>query len=71
MKYAVVFEKTPTGWSAYPPDLPGVGVAGATLEETRALAIEAIAQQVAALRRDGEPVPEPTTRVEEVETSAA
>ena len=23
MKYVVVYEQTPTGWSAYVPDLPG------------------------------------------------
>ena len=31
--YAVVFEKTETGWSAYAPDLPGLGVAGETFED--------------------------------------
>jgi hypothetical protein len=29
----VVFEKTATGWSAYAPDLPDLGVAGATFEK--------------------------------------
>ena len=37
MKYAVVFEKTATGYSAYVPDLPGCIAAGATLEETTEL----------------------------------
>lgn len=31
MRYAVVFEKKATGYSAYPPDLPGVGVAAETV----------------------------------------
>ena len=70
VKYAVIFEKTVTGWSAYPPDIPGVGVAGATLDETRRLASEAIALHIAALREDGEAVPEPTTHVEEIEPAA-
>jgi len=30
-EYAAVFEKTANGWSAYAPDLPGLGVAAATL----------------------------------------
>jgi hypothetical protein len=34
---AVVFEKTANGWSAYAPDLPGLGVAAATIEETEKL----------------------------------
>ena len=27
-EYTAIFEKTSTGWSAYAPDLPGLGVAG-------------------------------------------
>lgn len=64
--YAVVFEKTETGWSAYAPDLPGLGVAGATFEETEQLMREAIEFHIEALRGDGDPVPEPTTRVGEI-----
>ena len=41
-EYAVTFEKTETGWSAYAPDLPGPGVAGATFEETEQLIREGI-----------------------------
>jgi predicted RNase H-like HicB family nuclease len=62
-EYAVVFEKTETGWSAYAPDLPGLGVAGATFEETQQLMREGIEFHIEGLRADGEPVPEPTTRV--------
>ncbi|MDZ4707051.1 MAG: type II toxin-antitoxin system HicB family antitoxin [Saprospiraceae bacterium] len=29
-KYLVVYEKTKTGYSAYPPDLPGVAATGST-----------------------------------------
>jgi predicted RNase H-like HicB family nuclease len=60
---AVVFEKTETGWSAYAPDLPGLGVAGTTFEETEQLIREGIAFHIEGLRADGEPIPEPTTRV--------
>ena len=35
MKFAVIYEKTRTGYSAYVPDLPGCVAGGATLEETR------------------------------------
>lgn len=64
--YAVVFGKTDTGWTAYAPDLPGLGVAGASFEETEQLIREGIEFHIEGLRADGDPVPEPTTRVIEV-----
>ena len=42
MKYVVVYEKSASGWGAYSPDLPGVGVAGATLDEVKQLIREAM-----------------------------
>jgi len=68
--YAVVFEKTETRWSAYAPDLPGLGVAGASLEETEQLMREGIEFHNEGLRADGEPVPEPTTCVTEIPVPA-
>jgi predicted RNase H-like HicB family nuclease len=65
-EYAVIFEKTETGWSAYVPDLPGLGVAGTTFEETEQLIREGIEFHIEGLRAEGEAVPEPTTRVLEV-----
>jgi predicted RNase H-like HicB family nuclease len=69
-EYAVIFEKTETGWSAYVPDLPGLGVAGSTFEETEQLIREGVAFHIEGLRADREPVPDPTTRVIEVAVSA-
>jgi predicted RNase H-like HicB family nuclease len=69
-QYAVVFEKTSTGWSAYAPDLPGLGVASKTYAETEQLIREGIEFHIEGLRADGEPVPEPTTRVSEIPVSA-
>jgi predicted RNase H-like HicB family nuclease len=63
--YVVIFEKTDTGYSAYPPDLPGCGAAAATLDETKALIREAIEIYVEELEKAGYPVPEPTTLAEE------
>lgn len=34
MTYAVIYERTGNGYSAYVPDLPGCVAAGAILEET-------------------------------------
>jgi len=62
-EYAVVFEKTSTGWSAYVPDLPGLGVTGPSYEATEQLIREGIEFHIEGLLRDNEPVPEPTTRV--------
>jgi predicted RNase H-like HicB family nuclease len=62
-EYAVIFEKTSTGWSAYVPDLPGLGVAGPTYEVTEQLIRDGIVFHIEGLRADGEAVPEPTTRV--------
>jgi predicted RNase H-like HicB family nuclease len=57
--WTVVYERTATGWSAYVPALPGVGVAGATHEEAERLASEAIMLHIDGLVADGLPVPEP------------
>ncbi len=62
-EYAVVFEKTPTGWSAYAPDLPGLGVAGTTYDETEELIREGITFHIEGLRSDGDIIPEPAARV--------
>jgi predicted RNase H-like HicB family nuclease len=62
-EYAAVFEKTSTGWSAYAPDLPGLGVAGATFAETERLLREGIELHIDGLREEGLPIPEPVTQV--------
>jgi predicted RNase H-like HicB family nuclease len=62
-EYAAVFEKTSTGWSAYAPDLPGLGVAAKTLAQTEQLLREGIEMHIAGMREDGLPVPEPQTLV--------
>jgi predicted RNase H-like HicB family nuclease len=36
-KYAIIYEKTATGYSAYVPDLPGCIAAGSSLEQTAEL----------------------------------
>jgi predicted RNase H-like HicB family nuclease len=59
MQYVVVYERTPHGWSAYVPDLPGCVAAGDSRDEVEVLLREAIAMHVEALREEGEPLPEP------------
>ena len=59
-EYLVVIEHEAESWGAYCPDLPGVGVVGDSQEEVVRLIREAIAFHLDALRRAGEPIPEPT-----------
>jgi predicted RNase H-like HicB family nuclease len=65
-EYAIIIEKSRTGWSAYAPDLPGLGAAAETFEETDQLIREGIKLHIEVLRETGNPVPEPTTRVSSV-----
>jgi predicted RNase H-like HicB family nuclease len=69
-EYAAVFEKTSTGWSAYVPDLPGLGVAAATYGETETLLREGVEFHIEGLRADGDPISEPTARVMTLPISA-
>ena len=61
-QYAVIYEKTGTGYGAYAPDLPGCVSTGRTLEEAERNMREAIAFHLDGLRADGDPIPEPTTK---------
>jgi predicted RNase H-like HicB family nuclease len=64
MKYAVLFQRTDTGYSAHVPDLPGCVAAGATLEETTELIRGAIRMHLEGITEDGDPIPEPKTIAE-------
>ena len=67
MKYVVVYEPTPTGWSAYLPDLPGCVAAGESREETERLIHEAVPFHIESLRQDNQPIPEPSAWTQTVE----
>jgi predicted RNase H-like HicB family nuclease len=60
MEYLVIYEKGPTSWGAYVPDLPGCVAAGETQEEVRELIEGAIELHLRGMREDGDPIPEPT-----------
>lgn len=70
MKYAVIFEKSATGFGAYVPDLPGCVAVGKTLDETQRLIREAIELHLQGMREDGDPIPEPSSIAEYVTVSA-
>jgi predicted RNase H-like HicB family nuclease len=64
MKYLVIYEKSTTGWSAYAPDLPGLGIAAKTLDEAKELIREAIDFHLEGMREHGDEVPVPSATTE-------
>lgn len=60
MKVLVLFEESATGYGAYAPDLPGCVATGKTIEETRVRMAKAMEIHLAAMRADGDPIPEPS-----------
>lgn len=64
MKYAVIIEKTATGYSAYVPDLPGCVSVGRTRQEIERNIREAMSLSLEELQEQGMPVPSPTTDTE-------
>jgi predicted RNase H-like HicB family nuclease len=59
-KYAVLIAPTRTGYSAHVPDLPGCAATGRTIDETRERMQKAIGMHLAAMREDGDEIPEPS-----------
>jgi predicted RNase H-like HicB family nuclease len=66
-KFAVIIEKGPNNYSAYVPDLPGCISTGRTLDEIEKNIREAIEFHIEGMMEDGDLIPEPTSRVIEVE----
>jgi predicted RNase H-like HicB family nuclease len=64
MKYLVIYEKSETGWGAYAPDLPGLGIAARTLDEAKDLIREAIEFHLEGMREHGDPIPSPSATTE-------
>jgi len=69
MKYLIVIEKTKTGYSAYSPDLPGCVSTGATPDDTEQNMHEAIDFHLDGLRREGFPIPQPSSASAYVEVA--
>ena len=69
LQYAVIFEKTGTGYSAYVPDLPGCVAAGSTRQDVEKLIRGAIQMHLEGMREDGDPIPSPTTWTDLVEVA--
>jgi predicted RNase H-like HicB family nuclease len=71
MRYAIVIEKSPTGFGAYVPDLPACVAVAEDEMEVRDLIREAIELHLEGLREDGQEIPEPAARVEYVDVPHA
>lgn len=69
-RYLVIIEPTPTGYSAYPPDLPGCVSTGRSQAEVEENMREAIAFHLDGLHSDGHPVPPPQSIATYVEVAA-
>jgi predicted RNase H-like HicB family nuclease len=67
----VVIERGEASWGAHVPDLPGCVAIGETREEVVRLIREAISTHIEELKRDGLPVPRPTSEGEFVDVEAA
>lgn len=72
-RYTIILHPDPDegGYTVTVPALPGVVTQGETLEEAIAMAKDAIRLHVAALRADGEPVPEEREHPQAITISVA
>jgi predicted RNase H-like HicB family nuclease len=69
MNYTVLFEKGPTSYGAYVPDLPGCVAVAETCEEAEELIKGAIEMHLQGMREDGDSIPEPTITAAVVEAA--
>jgi len=61
-RYLIIVEETPSGYSAYSPDVPGCVAAAATRSEVEREMHDAIEFHIEGLRAAGEKVPKPRSQ---------
>jgi predicted RNase H-like HicB family nuclease len=71
MQFTVIYEKGPTSWGAYVPDLPGVISVGDSQEEVEQLIQEAIEFHLEGMREEGLTIPSPSSFAGIVEVNPA
>jgi predicted RNase H-like HicB family nuclease len=71
MKYTVIYEKGPTSWGAYVPDLPGVISVGDSRDEVEHLIQEAIEFHLEGMHGEGIAIPSPSSFAGVVEIDSA
>ena len=69
-EYTIIIEEAEGNYSAYCPDLPGCIATGGTVEETIERMKEAIAFHIEGLKKEGLPIPQPSTRAVSVGVEA-
>lgn len=67
MRYAIVIEKADGNYSAYVPDLPGCVASGESVAIVETEIRDAIRFHIDGLKKDGLPVPAPTSIADYVE----
>ena len=71
MSYTVIYEKGPTSWGAYVPDLPGVIAVGDSRDEVERLIREAVKFHLEGMREEGISIPPPSSFAGVVEINSA
>jgi predicted RNase H-like HicB family nuclease len=71
MRFTVIYEKGPTSWGAYIPDLPGVISVADSQEEVERLIQEAIELHLEGMREEGIPIPTPSSFAGVIEINPA
>ena len=64
MRYLVMIRRTPTGYCADVPDLPGCVAADDTINGTQRLIAEAITLHLELMQQSGETIPNPRSSIE-------
>ena len=67
---AIVIEEAESNYAAYVPSLPGCIATGPTVEEAERRLREAIELHVEGMCEDGQPIPDPSSRVEYLDVDA-
>ena len=70
-RYPIIIEKTKSNYSAYCPDLPGCVATGKSVSETFDRAKKAIRFHLDGMKKDGLPIPPPSSKVEYIEISVS
>lgn len=70
-RYSVIIEKAKGNFSAYCPDLQGCVATGKSIKETLANIKEAIQFHIESMKKEGYPVPPPSSKVEYIEVSVS
>jgi len=71
LKYSVIIEKAGGNYSAYCPDLPGCAATGPSAERALANIKKAIGFHIEGLKKEGLPVPRPSSKVEYIEVAVS